>query len=134
MWSAVMKTWWFALLISAAPQFGSSPCWAQNSAALLAKTGPSIETMRKVMKSVAEVTALGCAGKDSQGTGFAFGGSNSIVTALHVVAGCKTFQILFETELGAKSHPAKVTHVLQSRDLALLELENPGAKTEPLRA
>jgi S1-C subfamily serine protease len=109
-----------------------SAAFAQNNTSLPA---PSSATVHNAMLSVAEVFANDCAGASSQGTGFVFSNLNTVVTALHVVAGCKTFQVYFESMLNAKRQKAEVRRVLQSGDLALLEFDEPhGPKPLKIRA
>jgi hypothetical protein len=52
----------------------------------------------------------------AEGTGFVWSSPSSVVTALHVVAGCDTVQVTRD----GQTLPAKVTRVLKKADLALL--------------
>ena len=60
-----------------------------------AQAEPSLDTVRKAMTSVAEVFASECSGANSQGTGFIYHNATTVVTALHVVSSCRTFQVFF---------------------------------------
>jgi S1-C subfamily serine protease len=88
--------------------------------------GPDGDTLVKVAKSVVQVIASGCAGGegDRAGSGFVLGSDGSIVTDLHVVAGCGTIQAKYQ---GIDQLPAKIVRVLKLRDLALLKVDHPPA-------
>jgi S1-C subfamily serine protease len=106
----------FKILMYLSAYLVQSAAFAQNNTSLPA---PSSVTVRNAMLSVAEVFANDCAGASSQGTGFVFSNFNTVVTALHVVAGCKTLQVYFESMLNAKRQKAEVRRVLQSGDLPI---------------
>ena len=61
--------------------------------------------------------------KNGNGTGWAYGDPQHIVTALHVVAGIPDEDIIVYTDRESQSSKAKVISVLKEADLALLELE-----------
>jgi S1-C subfamily serine protease len=75
----------------------------------------------KITKSVLNVTADNCAGQQpKQATGFVWNNPNTVVTALHAVAGCKNLSVNFEDQ---KPWPATVTRVFIKADLALLAIK-----------
>ncbi|MEO0362708.1 MAG: serine protease, partial [Pseudomonadota bacterium] len=72
-------------------------------------------------RSVVQVRALDCAGDDKAATGFVYGAADRVVTAHHVVAGCRRFAVFFEY-LGGRTVTAEVERTLAEADLALLRL------------
>ena len=85
----------------------------------------------QIARSVAQIQARDCAGQaDRSGSGFLWKSDHELVTALHVVAGCTTIDAFFE-RLGGLTRRARIEHVLQGVDLALLSIEGVGAP--PLR-
>jgi Trypsin-like peptidase domain len=88
---------------------------------LLAKQGPSAEVMTTISHSVVQVISRNCDGVEASrtGSGFLWGNSQQIVTALHVVAGCKTIAAYFEGrgELGIRP-----IRQLKEADLVLMQL------------
>jgi Trypsin-like peptidase domain len=63
------------------------------------------------------------ASKDRVGTGFVWNATGSVVTALHVVGGCKKLRAFFEKSGGERE--AKIVKVLKAADLALLQITDP---------
>jgi S1-C subfamily serine protease len=96
-----------------------------------ADDGPSAEVLRATAPAVLRVTASGCGGSasDRAASGFAYGSGDQVVTAFHVVQGCRDISVGYQniTEL-----PAHVTHVLQDADLALLQVDGGGVDVTPL--
>jgi S1-C subfamily serine protease len=83
--------------------------------------GPDGSILAQAAKSVVQVIAQGCPGQDSNraGSGFALQQGGMIVTDLHVVAGCKSYQVKYQ---GIDELPATIVRVLSVRDLALLKV------------
>src|ERR1700691_3726865 len=76
-----------------------------------------------ISKSVLNVSADQCTGRQpQQGTGFAWNQPNTVVTALHVVAGCTSVSVRFGGSVVA--WPATVNRVLRKADLVLLAISN----------
>jgi hypothetical protein len=88
----------------------------------LPRTSPvSRPDFDKVKKSVLNVSADDCSGRQpQQATGFVWSKPDSVVTALHVVAGCAKLTVKFENS--GNPWPATVSRVLKSADLALLTI------------
>ncbi|MGF1659456.1 MAG: serine protease [Rubrimonas sp.] len=85
------------------------------------------ELRERLALSVAQIRARDCPDGDRSGTGFVYGAPGRIVTALHVVAGCRTLSAFFEKH-GGRIAAAQVARVLTGPDLALLDApEAPGA-------
>jgi hypothetical protein len=75
----------------------------------------------KIGKSVLNIASSDCADKQPHvATGFVWNKSDSVVTALHVVAGCKKLTARF-SQSGAV-WPVTVNRVLKKADLALLKI------------
>jgi trypsin-like peptidase len=72
--------------------------------------------------SIARIEAEGCPGNDPHrtGTGFAWPSDIEIVTALHVVGGCR--KVFARSEHDRVRHPAEVSRVLARADLVLLKI------------
>jgi trypsin-like peptidase len=87
-----------------------------------AQAEPSAETMRQAARSLVKISASDCNGPGKQGTGFVWQKSTRIVTALHVVAGCR--QISSWNQDTRKTTALRVTHQLADADLALLDVVN----------
>ncbi|HUC12329.1 MAG TPA: serine protease [Stellaceae bacterium] len=87
---------------------------------------PEQAVLDQVAKSVVQVVVDHCTGDegDRSGSGFALGNSGLFVTDLHVVAGCKDYQIRYAGP-GADEWTATLIHVLKARDLALLKVDPP---------
>ena len=96
-----------------------------------ADDGPTAAVLTATAPAVLRVTASGCGGSspDRAASGFAYGSGDQVVTAFHVVQGCRSISVGYQniTEL-----PAYVTHVLQDADLALLQVEGGAANVTPL--
>jgi S1-C subfamily serine protease len=87
--------------------------------------GPDGEILAQAAKSVVQVVSTGCAGEDDverSGSGFVLAKNGLIVTDLHVVAGCTSYQVRYQN---AGEASAIVVHVLKARDLALLKVDQP---------
>lgn len=76
----------------------------------------------QVSKAVVLVQARKCRGDtpERDGTGFAYGRSEDIVTAYHVVAGCSEITLWYEHASGQPFRKADISRVLKRNDLALL--------------
>lgn len=71
----------------------------------------------KITKSVFKVSATSCVDQQiAEGTGFLWSSPNSVVTALHVVAGCDKIAVTKDEQ----TLTATLTRVLKKADLALL--------------
>ena len=107
---------------------------AVTTFACAATAGPSYTTAQTVAKSVVAITATRCAdGSSRTGTGFLYQSPNQIVTAHHVVGGCKDFSLWFERAPGQPTVSAHITRVLMKSDLALLALDRAPVATSTLR-
>jgi S1-C subfamily serine protease len=82
---------------------------------------PPREVLDRARQAVVRVQAAGCESGEARATGFALEGGKLIVTALHVVAGCRQITVYSET-LGREA-PATISRVLPQADLALLAVE-----------
>jgi len=82
-------------------------------------------------RSVVRVICRLQGGQESRGTGFVWRSQTSVITALHVVAGCLSITVQSEQQANA-STPATIEKVLREGDLALLKL-NQTLGLEPLR-
>jgi S1-C subfamily serine protease len=87
---------------------------------------PDGATLIQAAKSVVQVISSGCPGEEGEraGSGFVLGTGGLIVTDLHVIAGCASYQVKYP---GIDELPATVAHVLMARDLALLKVDHPPA-------
>ena len=82
-------------------------------------------------RSVVRVICRLGGGQESRGTGFVWRSPTSVVTALHVVAGCSSITVESE-QLANAGVVASVDKVLREGDLALLKLEK-SLGLEPLK-
>jgi len=90
--------------------------------------GPQV--VAEVRPSVARVQARDCDdGGGRNASGFLYETSERVVTALHVVAGCRSLHAYFEES--QTTIPAEVVHSSARSDLAILRLER-AAATQPL--
>lgn len=89
----------------------------------------SDELFGSTAAAIAQVSADECNGESRTGTGFLYGGSDLIVTSLHVITGCQRLSAYFE-HTGNRTVRARLDRVLKRADLALLRLEESVA--EPL--
>ncbi len=112
-----------------------------SSVVLLSGTGAGearvkVAISKQVSKAVVLITASGCAGDSPlrNGTGFAFGSANEIVTAYHVVAGCSNLELWYERLSGQPRKIARVSHVLARNDLALLDVDTPPSQASLIAA
>ena len=96
-----------------------------------ADDGPSADVLRATAPAVLRVTASGCGGSapDRAASGFAYGSGDQVVTAFHVVQGCRDISVGYQN---ITEQPAHITHVLQDADLALLQVDGGGAEVTPL--
>jgi trypsin-like peptidase len=86
---------------------------------------PDRSTAEQVAKSVVSITASQCDGQSSRtGTGFLYQNSNRVVTAHHVVAGCRSISLWFERSPGQPTLQAQILRVLVKNDLALLSINS----------
>lgn len=83
---------------------------------------PSRQILDRVSRSVVRVEARRCRGADAVGTGFVWGRTGQVVTALHGVAGCDDVVVYSET-LGV-SRRGRVSRALTDADLALLDVSS----------
>jgi S1-C subfamily serine protease len=100
--------------------------WATAARAAGPQDGPDGATLIRAAKSVVQVISSGCPGEegDRAGSGFVLGKGGLIVTDLHVIAGCASYQVKYPR---IDELPATVAHVLMARDLALLKVDHPPA-------
>ena len=100
--------------------------WATAARAAGPQDGPDGATLIQAAKSVVQVISSGCPGEEGEraGSGFVLGTGALIVTDLHVIAGCASYQVKYP---GIDELPATVAHVLMARDLALLKVDHPPA-------
>ncbi|GAB0114612.1 S1 family peptidase [Acidisoma sp. C75] len=94
---------------------------------------PSAAILLRVAPSVLRVVGTDCAGESRSGTGFVWQRAGHIVTALHVVIGCRTVQVFFPVGDQVQAVDAAVRHELLSADLALLSVADP-PQAAPLQA
>lgn len=102
----------------------AAPAWAQ---------APSFELRQQVLRSLVQVTASDCAdGVSRSGSGFALEAPGRIVTAHHVVGGCKTVQVSYEAVKppAPQRRVARIARVLAAGDLSLLQID--GAPAVPV--
>lgn len=95
--------------------------------------GPSFAAREATLKSLVHVAAEDCAdGSARAGSGFAFEQPGRIVTAHHVVGGCRRVTVTYEgvPPGAARQKAAQVARVLAVSDLALLEVS--GAPAVPV--
>lgn len=88
---------------------------------------PSADIVRAAATSVVRVTAEGCPGGQGSrvGSGFIWPDPSTVVTALHVVADCRSVTVDY-VEAGVQRR-AQASKSLRRADLALLAVENPPA-------
>lgn len=99
--------------------------WATAARAAGPQDGPDGAMLAQAAKSVVQVISTGCPGEEGalvSGSGFVLGKDGTIVTDLHVVAGCASYQVKYP---GIDELPATLVHVLTERDLALLKVDHP---------
>lgn len=100
---------------------GAGTAWAQ---------APSFETRQQVLRALVQVTASDCAdGISRSGSGFALEQPGRIVTAHHVVGGCRTVQVSYEAikPPAPRKREARIVRVLAAGDLSLLQADAPPA-------
>ncbi len=106
-------------LAAALALLGASSAWAQ---------APSFELRQQVLRSLVQVTASDCAdGVSRSGSGFALEAPGRIVTAHHVVGGCRTVQVSYEAikPPAPRRREARIVRVLAAGDLSLLQIDTP---------
>jgi S1-C subfamily serine protease len=83
--------------------------------------GPSAEVLARVAEAVVRVTASGCSGDTATraASGFAYRAPGQVVTALHVVAGCRAVAVGYQ---GIADRPGRIEHVMAEADLAMIEV------------
>ncbi len=107
--------------LAALALLGAGTAWAQ---------APSFETRQQVLRTLVQVTASDCAdGISRSGSGFALEQPGRIVTAHHVVGGCRTVQVSYEAVKAPapKRREARIVRVLAAGDLSLLQIDAPPA-------
>ncbi len=101
---------------------------AWGSCAMAQTPGPVLE---KARQSTFRVEAARCQdGGGRKATGFLWSDGSTVVTALHVVAGCNTLSVY--SEVLKRNITAKLTHTLNAADLAMLHLDGPAGSGQPL--
>jgi len=93
-------------------------------------TAQATTVIERAARSVARVSAMQCEGAKRVGTGFVWRDRAHLVTALHVVAGCRRIAVYFESTKTTSG--AQVVRVLRQADLALLQVDEP-SNVSPLR-
>ncbi len=88
----------------------------------MADDGPSAATIESARQSVVQVLADDCEGDARAGSGFLYGERSTVISALHVVAGCSRIKIFFEHH--GFERDARVVRVLPARDLVMIEVED----------
>jgi S1-C subfamily serine protease len=91
------------------------PVAAQPSPEILATAAPAI---------VRIVASLCSDGEPRTGSGFVWNATDQVVTALHVVAGCRAVQVYYQTGYENRVKNAVVTRFLRTADLALLNVRD----------
>src|SRR5947209_11390105 len=86
--------------------------------AALAQTPTAV--LERARLATFRVDSANCQGGSRNATGFLWNGKNTVVTSLHVVAGCGTVSVYSETQ--GRSIKARVVHALAEADLAMLQL------------
>ena len=84
---------------------------------------PSIAVRTAALRAMVRVQASGCPGGERRaGSGFAYRSSGQIVTAHHVVGGCQSIVVIYESVPAGQPRRknATVSRVLARRDLAML--------------
>jgi S1-C subfamily serine protease len=107
--------------------------WATAAHAAGPQDGPDGAILAQAAKSVVQVISAGCPGEEGElrsGSGFVLGKDGMIVTDLHVVAGCGSYQVKYP---GIDELPATIAHVLMARDLALLKVDHPPSTVPALQ-
>lgn len=82
--------------------------------------GPSAEVMKAVSRSVVQVIARDCDGATRTASGFLWGNSQQVVTALHAVSGCGRIASYFQ---GVGEVGARPVRQLVNADLVLMQLD-----------
>lgn len=91
---------------------------------------PSNEIVARASRSVVVVTAENCAGPSRTGTGFVWREKRWIVTALHIVSGCKRLSV--RSQSAGALRTVRLLRVSKQSDLALLGLDEDLPGVEPL--
>lgn len=84
-----------------------------------ADDGPNAATIERARKSVVQVL---CEDGTRAGSGFIYGARSTVVSALHVVAGCDHLKVYFEHHDFERK--ARVVRALPERDLVMMEVED----------
>jgi hypothetical protein len=93
-----------------------------------AQVAPTFAVRAKALQSLVQITAKDCSdGTERAGSGFALEQPGRIVTAHHVVGGCRVVLVRYEGVTGGvpASKTATVSRVLPKGDLALLSVSDP---------
>jgi len=94
-----------------------------------ANDGPTADIIESSARSVVQVISRTCGDAGRTGSGFIWLNANTVVTANHVVAGCREVWAFVQ---GTGEIRAKVDHVLTGADLAMLSLAS-SAPAPPLK-
>lgn len=89
---------------------------------------PSLAQREQVLRALVQVSANDCAdGSSRSGSGFVLEPGARVVTAHHVVGGCKQIQVSFEAlkPPQPRLRSARIVRVLAAGDLSLLDVSNP---------
>src|SRR5688500_6719378 len=70
------------------------------------------------------VDSAGCESGPRRASGFVWNNTQTVVTALHAVAGCSSISVRYAVD-GGQLRKAHVTRLVRRFDLALLTIENP---------
>jgi hypothetical protein len=88
-------------------------------------------SLEKAQRATFRIDASECMKNDSRsGTGFLWSDGKTVVTALHVVAGCRKVSVY--SEILKKGFPATLVHCLNGADLAMLQMAAPIGDAQPL--
>jgi hypothetical protein len=90
-----------------------------------AQNGPSMTVRERALRALVYVTAAGCpGGAQRAGSGFVLDAPSHVVTAHHVVGGCSSIDVTYESVPGGvpKTYSANVRRVYSRGDIAILSV------------
>lgn len=90
----------------------------------LAVLTPAVAAAQSDQGAFVRVDATQCTSQPRRGSGFVWNTANTVVTSLHVVAGCRTVNVRY-TVGGGQLRAARLDRALPAADLALLLVDNP---------